>query len=321
MNASSRGSSANASDASRCKGRVLVTGGTGFIGSAIVRLLAQTRPVAVLTRKVADARTRFERSGLVVEVRQGDVTDPGSLDRHFMDVDTVVQCVQFTGFPVEAPSRGLTFMGVDAAGTRAVVDAARGQGVRKIVYVSGVGADPHARQAWFRAKGLAEDSIRSSGLAFAIVRPSWTYGPGDRSLNRFVRMLRVLPGIFPQLGPGDQRLNPVFIEDVAWLVAEAATGDILDGETVEIGGPRILTLDDIIRIAMRVTGREKPIVHAPLAAARLAGFLLEFVPGQILSRDAVAFVTQSAIAESGEIGRLFPGHRTRSLEEMLPRYL
>ena len=300
---------------------MLVAGGTGFIGSAIAGNLALTRPVAVMTRNAALARKRFETLGLEVDVRQGDVTDPASLAHHLTDVDTVVQAVQFTGFPVESPSRGLTFMDVDADGTRLLVDAASAQGVHKIVYVSGVGADPNARQTWFHAKGIAEESIRSSGLPFAIVRPSWTYGPGDSSLNRFVDILRVLPGVFPQLGPGDQRINPVFIDDVAGLVAQAVSGDILDGQTVEIGGPEILTLDDIIRVAMRVIGREKPIVHVPLGLARLGAGLLEMLPGQILSRDAVEFVTHPAVADLEGLREVLPRLSMVRLADALATYL
>lgn len=212
-------------------------------------------------------------------------------------------------------------MDVDAAGTEALVSAAREQGVRKVVYLSGVGADADASRPWFRAKGLAEESVRSSGLAFAIVRPSWTYGPGDRSLNRFVDILRILPGFFPQLGPGDQRINPVFIDDVARLVAVVVSGDAADGKIIEVGGPEILTLDDIIRVTMRAVGREKPILHVPLGLARLGGSLLELLPGQLLSEGAVEFVAQSAVADLGTLRSLFPGLSGRPLGQALATYL
>lgn len=321
MHASSTGLRANASQPGPAGRLVLVAGGTGFIGSAVVRALASTRRVTVLARDATRARKRFEAAELDVDIRQGDVTNPDSLDHRLDGVDTVVQCVQFTGFPVEAPARRLTFMDVDAAGTRALLDAARAQDVRKIVYLSGVGADPHARQPWFRAKGIAEASVRSSGLAFAIVRPSWTYGPGDRSLNRFIAILKTVPGFFPQVGRGDQRLNPVFVGDVARVVSEAASGDILDGTTVEIGGLEVLTLDEVLRASMRAIGREKPIVHIPLAFALFGARMLEALPGQILSADAVRFLTQSAVADLQVLRDRLPGFGPLGLDEALATYV
>lgn len=300
-------------------GPVLVAGGTGFIGSAVVRELLDRRPVAVLTRSVERAPGRFR--GGKVELREGDVTDPRTLAGALAGIDTVVQCVQFPGFPVERPSAGRTFMDVDAAGTRAVVGAAVAAGARKIVYLSGVGADPGSDRPWYRAKGIAEAAVRDSGLRHVVIRPSWTYGPGDRSLNRFVGLIHGFPLVFPQLGSGSQRINPVYIDDVARLVVEAVEGDRADGATIEIGGPDILAMDDIVRAAMRVLDREKPIVHVPLGLARIAGSVLERFHGQLLSRSAVDFIVQSAVANLEELGRRFPDFRPRDLDSTLASYL
>ena len=319
MHESSSPSPPAASRSRPAEGPVLVGGGTGFIGSAVVRELLDRRPVAVLTRSVERVPRRFR--GGRVELRQGDVTDPRTLPEALAGIDTVVQCVQFPGFPVERPSAGRTFMDVDAAGTRAVVEAAVKAGVRKIVYLSGVGADIESDRTWYRAKGIAEAAVRESGLRYVIVRPSWTYGPGDRSLNRFVGLMRTIPLVFPQLGPGSQRINPVYVDDVARLVVEALEGDGADGATIEIGGPDVLSMDEIVRATMRALDREKPIVHVPLGLARIAGAVLERFPGQLLSSEAVDFVVQSAVANLEELGRRFPDLRPRDLESALASYL
>lgn len=298
---------------------MLVAGGTGFVGAAIVRALDDRgRAVRVLSRRPERVRDRFPRRA--VEGRGGDVTRPETLDAAFAGVDTVVQCVQFQGFPVEDPARGRTFMEVDAAGTIAVAGAARAAGVRKLVYLSGVGADPRSTRSWYRAKGLAEAAVSECGLSWVIVRPSWIYGPEDASLNRFIRILRLVPGFFPQVGPGTQRLDPVFIDEVGRLVARALEDD-LDGVTLEIGGPETLTLDEVIRRAMRAVGREKPILHVPVGVAKAGAFLLELLPGQLLSRDAIDFLTQSAVADNGALFRHFPEFALRPLEEALDDYV
>lgn len=295
-----------------------MAGGTGFLGSAIAReLVRRGHAVAVLSRRRGPPGSV---SG-AVDHRVGDVTRPESLGPALAGIELVVQCVQFPGFPVEDARAGRTFLGVDAAGTASLVGAAAEAGVRKVIYLSGVGADPASGRSWFRAKGLAERAVTESGLVHAIVRPSWVYGPGDVSLNRFVRLIRTVPGPFPQLGAGDQEINPVFIADVARLVAEIADGSAADGATLEIGGPAVLTMDEILRIVMRALGREKTILHLPVELARLLGRILEAVPGQLLSRDAVDFVVQSAVADNAELLRRYPGFELRAMEEALAGYL
>lgn len=299
--------------------RILVAGGTGFLGSAIVgRLVDRGAPVAVLTRDPERA-ARAAREDIAFRV--GDVQRPETLPVALSGVDVVIDCVQFPGFPVEDPGRDRTFLDVDAAGARALTEAARLTGVRKFVYLSGVGADITSSRQWYRAKGIAEAAVAGSELDYAIVRPSWVYGPGDASLNRFATIIRWFPGIFPQIGPGMQRLNPVYIDDVAELVADVTLTGVADGRTVEIGGPEVMTLDEILRVTMRVLGREKPIVHFPIPLVKAGARLLELLPGQILSRDAVDFITQAAIADLGALRDLFPDRGLRPLEGALREYL
>jgi NADH dehydrogenase len=296
-----------------------VAGGTGFVGSAIARELSRRgRRVSVLTRKLRGGVSGADDR---IDYRVGDVTDRDSLRSALEGVAQVVQCVQFAGFPVEDARRGRTFLDVDAGGTTLLAGIAAEVGVEKLIYLSGVGADRASARGWFRAKGIAEDAVAGAGGSYSILRPSWIYGPGDVSLNRFVHLIRTVPGFFPQLGSGDQRLNPVFISDVARLVADIAETSVADGQTLEIGGPSVLTIDEIIGAAMRVIGRKKPILHVPLWLARVGGSILEELPGQLLSRDAIDFVTQSAVADNGELYRRFPGFRLQSLETALASYL
>ena len=283
---------------------VLVAGATGFLGASFVReLVARELRVVALGRDTSRLRRRF--GDLSVEARSGDVTRPESLRDAFQGVETVVQCVQFSGFPVEDHSRGLTFMEVDAQGTRNLVDAARAAGAQRLVYLSGVGADPSSDRTWYRAKALAEQCVRDSGLGYTIIRPSWVYGPEDRSLNLFIRALRLNPLFFPQIGDGSQRLNPLYVQDLAAVVATVVESGSPDGGTFELGGPVTYSLDEIIRVAMDVSSRPRPIVHLPVALVRIAATLAELLPGQLLSRDAVHFLLQSAVADNSRFRKLF----------------
>ncbi|MFQ5688991.1 MAG: SDR family oxidoreductase [Gemmatimonadota bacterium] len=299
---------------------VLVAGGTGFLGAAFVRALADRgRSVSVLARDPAKVADRFPNR--FIEARPGDVTRPDSLAPALRGIGTLVVAVQFSGFPVERPNRGLGFMEVDSAGTRNLVDAARRAGVEKLVYLSGVGADASSSRPWFRAKGLAERSVSTSGLPFTILRPSWVYGPEDRSLNRFAGILRLNPCFFPQLGDGSQSLNPVFVEDVAEVLLRVAGPGVADGGVFEIGGPEVYTMDEIVRLLMEALGCHRPILHVPLGLAQVGAALLEIAPGRVVSRDAVRFVCQSAVADIRPLRHRFPDLRLTPMPAALRTYL
>ena len=121
----------------------------------------------------------------------------------------------------------------------------------------------------------------------AIIRPSWVYGPQDRALNRFVAFHRLLPFV-PVAGDGRQRLQPVFVEDVAEAFAQAAGPEGPSG-TFEIGGPDVLTMNDVLVTMMEVRGKRKPLLHFPVALPEAAGFFLQFL-------DAVLGETGDALA-------------------------
>src|SRR5581483_9745459 len=123
--------------------------------------------------------------------------------------------------PNENRRKGLTFDAVDRRGTENLVAAAKRAGTARFVYVSGAGAAPKARKPWFRAKWRAEQAVKDSGLAYAIIRPSWVYGPRDRTLNRYVAFVRSPLPLVPVIGNGKQRLMPVFVDDVARAVADS----------------------------------------------------------------------------------------------------
>ncbi len=201
---------------------VAVAGGTGFVGGAIARELASRghRVLIVSHRRDVPATLRDSTAGRLVEMRKGDVTQPATLPDALRGATALVIALAFHNYPVEAPRRGQTFERVDAAGTEALVHAAKAAGVGRVIYMSGAGAAAEAKEPWFRAKWRAEEAVRSSGLTYTIFRPSWIYGPGDRSLNRFIGFTRWLPFV-PQIGNGRQRLAPVFIDDMAALVADS----------------------------------------------------------------------------------------------------
>ncbi len=296
----------------------LITGGTGFSGAAVVRELARRgETVAVLSRNAASVATRFP--DLAVEARQGDVCDAASLERAFAGIDTVINCVQFPNSPIENRRKGWTFEQVDFKGTVQQVQAAKQAGVRRFVYVSGVGADVGSEKHWFVFKARAEQAVRDSGLAFVVVRPTWLYGPEDVSLNRFVGFARRLPFV-PTFGDGSQPMQPLFIDDLGRILADAATNQAADGLTLEAGGPERLSMDDVVRTALDVAGKRRPILHQPVALGKLMARALQLLPGPPLTPDAIDFITHEAVADNAELERAL-SPRLTPLREGLATYL
>lgn len=297
---------------------ILVAGGTGFVGAAIVLELARRgKPVAVLTRNAEKAAGRFP--GLAVEYRQGDVTDPASLPAALAGVDAVIGCQQFPGSPIENPGKGYTFEKVDAEGTENLVSAAKAAGVSQFVYLSGAGAAPEGRH-WFRAKWRAETAVRESGMTFTILRPPWVYGPEDVALNRFLGMSRFLPFV-PMIGsPGKQQMQPVFVDDVARATVECLDNAAAANQLFDIGGPEVMSMSDVVRTALQVIGRRRLILPAPKFVMKMLASLLQFAPGRPLTPDAVDFITADALADPAEIQQKL-GVRVTPLREALATYL
>ncbi len=223
-----------------------------------------------------------------VEFVAADVNDSSRLAQALAGADTIVNAVQFDGYPIENPSRGLTFNRVDYGGTVALIAAAKEAGIANFIYISGAAADERSPNPAFRAKGRAERALRDAGLVFTILRPSLVYGPEDRVVNGLASALRMMP-IMVVPGSGRQRLRPLLVDDLAACVALAIRGRGHNG-IFEIGGPDEMTFDDLVLLLMDVTGRRRPILHIPERMLLMAGAVAEKLPGALFSRDAVAFL-------------------------------
>src|SRR5258707_5551943 len=268
---------------------VALAGGSGFIGRAIARrLLASGKiMVRVLTRDPKLARAKLEIPG--VEFVRADIGQPPSLVDALKGANTIVDAIQFDGYPVENPRRGLTFERIDYGGVVTLIDAAKEAGVQQFIYVSGSASDENSSHPGFRAKGRAERVIRESGLTYTIFRPSLVYGPEDKVVNGLARAIRFLP-LFGVPGTGRQKVQPVLVDDLAACVMLAVSGRGRNG-TYEIGGPDLMTFDDMMRIIMDASGHRRLLFHIPENIMRTVGGLLEKMPKPLLSRAAVTFVT------------------------------
>ncbi|MDO8493726.1 MAG: NAD-dependent epimerase/dehydratase family protein [Deltaproteobacteria bacterium] len=281
---------------------ILVSGGTGFLGQAITtHLLREGHNVLILTRNRQRAcRISFQP---LPQFIQGDITKPETLKSAVEKMDAVVQCAQFPGQPVENRRKGFTYFNYDALGTENLVNAARNAGVKHFVYISGAGTKENAKEPWFKAKWYAEEAIRRSGIPATILRSSIVYGPGDKSLNRLIQMAKVFH-ILPLLGGGKNRVQPIFVDDLATIVAAALQN--YPGKpirTFSCGGPEEMTMKEMVQRALRFLGIK---------------CLLFPVPAVPL--NVVKFVTMDVSIDIAPLQKAFPQIRLKKLEEGLKTY-
>ncbi len=297
--------------------KVLVTGGTGFVGTHVVnRLLQRGHGVAVLARNPDRARNRYDRP---VETAVGNVLDPDSLARAAQGRDAVVHLV---GIIHEKGTQ--TFDRVHREGTENVIAAARGASVARLVHMSAMGSTDDAPSEYGRTKAAGESAVRASRLSWTIFRPSIVFGPGDGFVSLLAPIVRRNPGFVPVIGPGTTRFQPVSVYDVARLFAESLERQETSGKTFEVGGPEVLTLNDIYRETSRAVGKPgKPLVHFPLWYGRLLASAFEWLARRgvleappltrdqlrSLSRDNVADVSATLAMFGGEWRRFGPGIR------------
>jgi NADH dehydrogenase len=296
---------------------ILVSGGTGFVGSSAVReLVRRGQRVAVLSRDDEKVRKKF---GDDVDAREGNVREPQTLIAAMQGVDVVVNAVQFPNSPIENRRKGWTFEEIDLKGTRNQVDAAKAAGVRRFVYVSGAGASKDADKHWFRYKWEAEAYLRSSGLEWVIVRPTWVYGPDDVSLNRFLGFAKVLPFV-PMFGNGEQMMQPVFVDDVGRVLTDAATRPEAANQLFELGGPERMSMNDVVKTALEVMGKKRRVLHQPVVIGKTLGRFASVMPGPPLSADSIDFITEPAVADTSNLESVL-GPPLTPLREGLTTYL
>ena len=262
---------------------VLVTGGTGFIGPHVVHALrAREMPVRALVRDPARA-TRLAAWG--VELAGGDVTDPASLHAACDGVDAVVHLVAIIrGRPAD-------FERVMAQGTRNVVAAAQAAGVRRFVLASALGVDERTKDAvpYFAAKWEMEQAVRESGFEHVIFRPSFVFGRDGGVLPTFVRLARFAP-VTPIVGPGTQRLQPIWVEDLAEYFARSLDEPNVANRTFDVGGPDAPTWNEFWSRLKKVLGSRRPTLHVPFGLMRVQAALTEKLPGAPVTRDQLTML-------------------------------
>ncbi|MBX0294477.1 complex I NDUFA9 subunit family protein [Halomicroarcula sp. F27] len=258
--------------------RILLLGGTGFVGRRLAaRLVDRDHDVTALARS-PDATALPDG----VRTVAGDVTDPDSLDSAFDGQDAVVNLVALS--PLFEPDGGSEMHEkVHLGGTENAVAAAERHGVPRFVQLSALGADPDGTTHYIRSKGQAESVVRDSSLSWTIVRPSVVFGDGGEFVS-FTRLLTT-PYITGLPGGGTTRFQPIWVEDLAEMLADCVTDGSHAGETHELGGPDVLTLADVARAIYRADGKSLRVLPVPTTLAKIGLTVGGSVPGFPMGPD------------------------------------
>ena len=260
---------------------ILVTGSTGFVGPHVVHALRERdKPVRALVR-TPSGRSATTLAAWGAELVQGDMTDRESLRRAVDGAEVVLHLVAIRQGPEEQ------FRQIMEQGTRELVAAAQEAGVRRFVLMSALGTSEETKDLvpYYHAKWEQEQTLRASGLEHVIFRPSFVFARDGGILPTFRKLAKLTP-VTPIIGSGQQRIQPIWIDDVGAYFAQSVDLPEAANRIFELGGPDVVSWNEFWQRLKSVLGQRRPSIHVPTRVMRVNALLTERLPGNVpLTRD------------------------------------
>ena len=292
---------------------ILVTGGTGFVGGHVVHALrAAGKDVRVLVRD-RRAGARVEAWGATLA--EGDMTDPASLRAAIDGCEAVVHLVAIR------QGREERFRRVMVEGTRDLLAAATAAGVGRVVHMSALGTSDQTKDLvpYYGAKWDSERLVEGSGIPYVIFRPSFVFGTDGGILPTFVKLARFTP-VTPIIGSGRQRIQPIWVDDVAEYFVRAVDLEAAPGRIFELGGPDAVSWNEFWERLKRARRSRRPSVHVPVRLMRLNALVTERLPGDIpLTNDLLTMLEHGDNVVSNPVAVETFGFPLVPLDEQLRR--
>jgi NADH dehydrogenase len=299
---------------------VTVFGGSGFVGTQAVRYLAKAGwriRVAVRNPNLAYKMRLLGDVGQI-DVVQANVRDKPSIERA---LDGAVASLNLVAVLHETGRQG--FQALHVMGARNVAESARALGVRRIVQVSALGADPNSPSKYGRTKAEGEAAVREVDPSAAIVRPSVVFGTEDHFFNKFATMAQFSP-VLPLIGGGLTRFQPVFVGDVGRALARIVSDDASAGRTFELVGPGVFTFRELMEKMLAETGQRRLLLPVPWPVAGALGAVADLTAAVIpppITADQVESLRVDNVASGQHPGLPELGITPTTLEAVLPSYL
>lgn len=294
---------------------IVVTGAAGYLGSHIVKRLVEIgKPVRALVRSRRWAEKEGRLKGLPLDWVEADITRPETLHPAMQAATAVIHTVA-----IAIEKGGRTYEAINYQGTVNVVEAAKAAGVRRFINISQLGANSRLPYRFLASKGKAQEYVAASGLDWTAFRPSVIWGPEDEFANTFARLVPLTPIIFPIVGDENSKFQPVWVEDVVTCIVKALEDPGTIGREYELGGPEVLTLEEIERRTLKALGARRVMVRFPMPLLRLVVTLMEtLLPAPPVTRSLLELLAVSNVTRENAIQQFVAHPRPFTPENAAP---
>lgn len=296
---------------------IAVIGGTGFIGRQIVEVLArQGARVKVLSRN-ADRAKFLKPMGDVgqISIISGSALDDAALETVMAGSDAVVNTI---GILAESGSQ--RFDSLQAELPARIGQLAKESGVQSLVHLSAIGADLNSPSRYARTKAQGEKGVMAAFPNAVILRPSLVFGAGDGFFNRFASMAVMAPGL-PVIGGGRNKVQPVYVGDVAAAVEASLTNPQSKGKIYELGGPDVMTFRDAMAYIIKQIKRPRMLLPVPTGVMSLAATAMAVLPNPPVTRDQLKLLKVDNIVSGDLPGLDDLGVKSTPIDLIVPSYL
>lgn len=300
---------------------VCVFGGSGFVGRAVVRALAQHGYRIRVGVRRPDLAHYLQPLGDVGQIHavQANVRYPASINAALKGADAVINLV---GILHESGHQ--TFEGIHVSGAEAIAKAAADEGICRFIHMSALGADTASGSEYARTKAEGEVQVRNLIPEATVLQPSVLFGQEDNFFNKFAGMARLMP-VFPLVGGGHTRFQPLFVGDLAEAIVACLETSDAPGKTYELGGPEVLSLSEIMAFIFKTIDRKRLTVPLPFAIARFQALFLQLLPNPILTPDQVELLKQDSVVSTNAVSQKRDlaalGVVPHSIGAIVPHYL
>lgn len=301
-------------------GLITVFGGSGFVGSQVVSALARRGWRIRIACRRPDRAWKLQTAGTVGQIKtlRCDASDAAQAAEALHGADAAINLV---GILYEGGGR--KFQDLHVGVSRTIAEACAAADIR-LLQMSALGANPESASDYARTKAEAEMAVREVKPDAIIVRPSVVFGAGDDFLNKFGKMAQTAP-VLPLIGGGQTRFQPVYVGDVAAAIAIALGRSDSAGQTYELGGPAVMTFEDVLKLVSRETYRTPGLVPLPFFVAKLIGALAQ-IPAiiglkPVLTEDQVELLKSDNVVSGGAKGLADLGIEPTGVEAVAASYL